>query len=291
MRLSTTTDPAALNAFGLPETIRLIARAGFDAYDINLGYLREGHFLAGDDYRARVAEAKAAAAEAGIVCNQAHAPFMSSSLKIYGPHPPELWNWHRRSFAIAAELGAPAIVVHTAHYFPKGEDAFAYNLAYYQKLEPLAREYGLKIALENLFIRDRRSECLRPDESCAFPEDLLRYLEALDSDVFTVCLDVGHSGLIGDDAERYLRLLGGDRITALHVHDNDFKQDQHTLPFLGKLDWESLAKALAESGYRGDFTFEVLAFQKKLPPELMEAAYGYLAQVGRYLISRIEAYR
>ena len=81
----------------------------------------------------------------------------------------------------------------------------------------------------------------------------------------------------------------GSRIDCLHVHDVDYLSDKHTMPFTQELDWEEIAVALGEIGYRGDFTYEANVFIKKMPQALWPDALKMMAAVGRYLISRIEA--
>lgn len=290
MLLSTTNGPLR-NRFGDEKALRLIKDAGFDAYDMNLCRLQEDEELSGSQYRAAVGRIRAVADEVGLVCNQAHAPFLSRLKGGGGPHRPEMFGHIVRGLECASLLGAKTVVVHVAHYFPHDADAFAYNAEYYKRLEPYARDAGVRIAIENLFLNDRRSGCMRPDESCAFAEDQVRYLDTLNSEWFTVCLDTGHCGLVGDDAERCIRVLGNKKLTALHVHDNDYANDIHTLPYLASLNWEGIAKALGEIDYSGDFTYEVHSFQKRFPDELQLECYRFMATVGRYLMGRIDFYR
>ena len=80
----------------------------------------------------------------------------------------------------------------------------------------------------------------------------------------------------------------GSRITCLHVHDVDYIDDKHTMPFTQELDWEEIAKALGEIGYRGDFTYEAETFIKKMPQPLWPEALKLMERVGRYLIAKIE---
>lgn len=79
---------------------------------------------------------------------------------------------------------------------------------------------------------------------CSYGEQLAEYYDALDPRYFTVCLDLGHSGLVGDDAAHAIRALGHRRLTALHVHDNNYMEDLHMPPFTCKLDWKAIAQAL-----------------------------------------------
>ena len=85
--------------------------------------------------------------------------------------------------------------------------------------------------------------------------------------------------------------MGPKRLQALHVHDVDYLNDCHTMPFMERLDWNEICKALGEIGYEGDFTFEADTFLFNLPKELQLDGARLMGKVGRYLISQIESYR
>ena len=108
---------------------------------------------------------------------------------------------------------------------------------------------------------------------------------------FVACLDLGHCGVIGEEAQNVIRALGHDRLKALHVYDNDYTKDQHTLPGLGKMDWEEIMKALAEIHYDGEFTYEADRFLMNMPPVMMPKAAAFMVEMGRYLIGRFEEYQ
>ena len=75
------------------------------------------------------------------------------------------------------------------------------------------------------------------------------------------------------------------------MHDVNYREDNHTLPYQRSLDWEAITCALAQTGYTGDFTFEADNFLRPFPKELQPNGSVLMAQVGRYLIARIEAQR
>jgi sugar phosphate isomerase/epimerase len=136
-----------------------------------------------------------------------------------------------------------------------------------------------------MFTRDRTTNIIS-DAPCSRPEEFCRYVDALDSPHVTACLDLGHAHLVGQTPEGMIRTLGS-RIGALHVHDNDLVHDLHTLPFVGKIDWEAVTEALAEISYSGDFTFEADSFISPIPHELIPDALAFMARVGRELIGKI----
>jgi sugar phosphate isomerase/epimerase len=87
-----------------------------------------------------------------------------------------------------------------------------------------------------------------------------------------------------------IKLMGGDRIKALHVHDNDGKNDTHTLPYAssGVMDWDKITDALREIGYQGDLTYEADSFMSRFPAELLPDCERLMHAVGRHLIKMIE---
>ena len=119
-------------------------------------------------------------------------------------------------------------------------------------------------------------------------------MDTLDSEYMVACLDLGHVGLSFqyDEAQDLIRALGHDRLQALHVHDNNYREDQHYLPFQGKMNWAEITRALGEINYTGDFTYEVNKyFLESVPDSFVQTAANYMGDVGRYLIGEIERNR
>ena len=165
------------------------------------------------------------------------------------------------------------------------EILFEYNLDFYRRLIPYAKEYGIKIAIENI------GSALSPTVTST-PERLNRLFDTLNDKVFTICFDVGHCLLQNVDPGEAIRAIG-DRLVdgCTHVHDNNGDRDSHTLPFYGNVEWESVMKALADIGYRGDLNYEASGFLKKVPAELYVDGLKYMAKVGHYLVDRFEYYK
>ena len=113
-------------------------------------------------------------------------------------------------------------------------------------------------------------------------------VDAVDSEWIVGCLDIGHSALVGVDPADFIRELGNKRLKALHVHDVDHRHDNHTLPFMEKLDWASITEALGEIDYQGDFTFEADNFLNVLPNALKLEGAKFMVKTGRYLIEQVE---
>ena len=85
-----------------------------------------------------------------------------------------------------------------------------------------------------------------------------------------------------------LKVLG-DRVVALHVHDNDGLEDRHVAPYMGILDWERFIKGLKEIKYKGAMTLEIGTLQHIYPAELLTDAYRLSAKAAEYFMRKLEA--
>lgn len=287
MLLSTTTSYMSRTR-PLEECVEIIKEAGFDAYDLTFCSLPSDHYLYGEDRMERAKELKAHADEIGIVCNQAHAPFPSSTGD--GKKDEEIFDRIVKSMEVAAYLGAKIIVVHPKQHLPyleNAEELFELNMEFYRALLPYAEKYGIRIATENMFQwHHNASVCL--DSTCSRPREFIRYIDEINSPYLVGCVDIGHAGLVDVDVCDMLTRMGKDRVACLHVHDNNKIHDHHTLPYLGKIDWNGVTAALKEIDYEGDFTYEADSFLATFPTELHPSCEKMLHDVGRHLISKIK---
>ncbi len=283
MKISTQTEVTA-QKLGPETAVRYLAQAGFDAADFSMfGMHSPDDMLNSDNYREYAQRLKKVADECGICFNQSHAPFPS-----YKPGDEEYnkltYGLIIRSMEISSILGVDIVVVHPTYISPT--ENFDFNVNFYKSLQPYCAKYGVKIALENMW--GRKDGKIVPNV-CSVGSDFIRHLDALDSRYFVACLDLGHCGLVGDDAAKMIRELGHDRLKSLHVHDNDFESDQHYFPFSGKMDWTGITQALADIDYDGVFTFEADGMLKRMPVEFIPTGLNYLHDIGRQLVSMIES--
>jgi L-ribulose-5-phosphate 3-epimerase len=289
MRLSTQTDLLA-RVFGDEECLRILARSGYDAADLSFFEMTGGKGVwCGSDWRAHAERLKEVAHSLGIVFNQAHAPFPSNR----GEEPYDTVIFERivRAMEAAALLGARSIVVHPLHHIPYAANKaklWKMNLDFYRRLLPYCEQFGIRVAAENMWQVDERRGYI-VDSVCSQPEEFAALLDALDSPFIVGCLDLGHSALVGVEPADFIRALGPKRLQALHVHDVNYVRDCHTLPFMEKLDWASICRALADIGYEGDFTLEADNFMGGFPRALLPEASALMAKTGRYLMSRIQS--
>ena len=287
MLLSTMTGGIS-KRLGDKEAIRLIAEAGFDSYDFSFHVHKDDSPIYSNSYKEYAEELREFSDNQNILCTQAHAYFHSGK---YGDDEFNKTAFEKivRDMEFASILGAKIIVVHPIKHFPEGIniDKMQYNIDFYKRLLPYCQKWGIKVALENLFIRDKKKDCYI-NGACGFAKEFSAYLEGLDSDYFVACFDTGHVVLVGEDPYHAIQLLGQKHLHALHVHDNDFCEDLHTIPFMGKIDWEKICRALAEIDYNDEFTYEADSFLNKLPTQLFPQALSLMHRIGRMLINRIE---
>lgn len=74
------------------------------------------------------------------------------------------------------------------------------NREYYHLLQPYAKQFGVKMCLENMFGEDQRRGCLVPD-MFSDPHEYAQFFDELnDPDNFTCCIDTATPGSPGRTA-------------------------------------------------------------------------------------------
>ena len=273
---------------GLENTVKLLSDVGFDAYDITLCgmYKNEEHWANLDSYKEEAEKLRAFADKVGIVCNQSHAPFPSS---VGDPEKDEIiFKKIVRSMEVASILGAKIIVVHPKQHLPYAdnrETLFKMNVEFYKSLLPYCEKFGIKIATENMWQRNKNNRSI-VDSTCSRAVEFCEYIDAVNSKWLVGCLDIGHVALVGGNIPAFIRAMGNERLQALHVHDVDFIVDSHTLPFTANVDFNEVTDALSEIGYEGDMTFEAMKFFRNFPAEVLPEAARLMCAVGKHLAKR-----
>ncbi len=279
---------ALTEKISLQEAVKMIAQAGFDAVDCSFFDLKgENSVWLRSDWRQQAVQLRQTAQELGVHFQQAHAPFPTTR----GEEPYDTVMRERivRAIEAASILGAENIVVHPIHYpgyFRYREEQFRASVAFYRSLIPYCQEFGIRVCAENMWSRDP-AKVIR-EGILARPEEFTELLDEIDSPYIGGCLDVGHAALVGQDPADMIRRMGSKHIQCLHVHDVDYKNDCHTMPFLQELDWSGITDALREIGYQGAFTFEADNYLRKMPQVLWPDALKLMERAGRYLTGRIE---
>jgi len=274
---------------GLYRAIELIAEAGFDALDFSFCGFEDAPELADEGYIEEAKKIRAFLDQKNIVCNQAHAPFNLVFGEKYDLGERKYLEIVR-SMEVASILGAKNIIVHAVkmpyeclndrEYFMKAQ------YEYYMTLKPYCQKFGIKIAIENVYRTDHKRSGFKGDFRT--PEELCRIIDMLGHEDFCVCIDVGHTSLVGYEPEEFIGLMKKGYVGALHVHDTNYKGDLHVLPYTALLNWENIMTALKSIEYDGDLTFEIACAIARFPRELLGDTLYFVNKVGRHLASLTE---
>lgn len=285
MLISTEIGSAAL-MIGEEKAVELVAKAGFDAYDLSLfsmgrydwgmrKMLHTDHPLQGANYLQFVRNLRHIAEDNGIVCNQSHAPF-----PIFCK---EIRDNMKKAIECSAEAGAKICIIHPDNYKTPEE-----NAEIYQEFLPFAKECGVKIATENMWGWDDAEDHAIP-HACSTPESFCAHIDVINDPFFVACLDIGHGEMkgLGTSAAELIYALG-DRLQALHIHDNDRWHDSHQIPFSMDIDFDGVVKALKKIGYKGDFTLEADQYLSAYTPDTVGDGLKEMANAARRLANMFE---
>ena len=259
--------------FGEEKALTMIKEAGFDAVDYSFNQLGNGTPIDLSDHIKKAEKLRKTLDALSLSCTQAHAPFgLPYGMKF------DLTDRHFadtvRSFEFAAVLGVKQVVVHSIDV-PVNTDFTLYNLAFYQALEPYAKNAGVQIAVENLV----SSVFWRPNR-------LSHFIRLLDSPVFCACIDMGHAALTGIPPEDFIAGMDRGILKCVHMQDTDGKTDRHWIPYQGVQNWDAIVKALAAYGYDGEMDLEIIHCFDSLPDELYFPLMCYAARVGKTLADK-----
>ena len=271
------------NAFGTYEKVLdAVKSTGFDAYDFSMFEYNVCPWINEDDYAEKAKKLRKYADGIGLVCNQTHSPF---PLVFVGDEKRTEERFFEivRALEISSILGAEFSVVHPWNGYSPQE-----NEKIYKRIEPYAKKFGVKIALENMWFWDRENNHALP-AACSDGANFNAHLNLLNGEIFCALLDIGHAEMKGLDtsAPKMIRELG-DRLKGIHLHDNDLRYDSHTLPFTGAINYKPIIAALKETGYNGDITLECSNFVPSFPQELAFSALKIMADAANYFRSELQ---
>lgn len=285
MKISTEIGSAA-KIIGEERAVQYVAEAGFDAWDLSMFAMckydwgkkmlyENNHPLASDNYLAFVRKLKQIGLDNGIVCNQSHAPFPTAC--------PEIRSYFKRAIECTAEAGGQICIIH-----PDNNKSAQENAEMYNELLPFAKEHGVKIATENMWNwNDEKDES--SFAACSTSESFVEHIDVVGDDFLVACLDLGHAEMrgSGSGAVNMIHALG-NRLQALHLHDNDKWHDSHQLPFSMSIDFEAVVKALRDINYQGYFTLEADRYLQMFSEENIPAGLINMAVCARKLADMFE---
>jgi sugar phosphate isomerase/epimerase len=189
------------------------------------------------------------------------------SLPVLGDPPQKIASLHEKLLDMAQLVGIKRATTHAGWrlhgdkpYTPVTTDAlYDQSLEIYRTLCDLATPRGIQIAIE--------TACTAWPWLDEHPQRMIEFLDAVDRPNIGICLDSGHSHVVGLDVPTVVKTLD-TRIIETHFHDNyggnhgTFHQcDLHNPIGIGTIDWRAVIRAMHDVGYAGVITFEQPDFQ------------------------------
>lgn len=292
VRLGTSTNLLCFRPDGrreiLTRTLELVSIAGFRVFDLNFyDWSLPGSEFLTEKWELWIDAVAEKAAELGVEFGQCHGyfynfldPAMSEADR--GRHE----QLQLRSLACCEILGAHTCVLH-----PETDDcridyvkpSFAANREFYDRILEWLSGGTMRVALENMCdfgIAPKR-------KFCAYPEELVDFVESFCSDRIGICWDFEHGDIMGQDQEAALLHIG-KHLLATHVSDTYSRTDNklmHVLPMTGTVDWHQVMHALRKIGYNGDFCYEVHNYTNHLPDEVIPTALKLAYEIGVHLMN------
>lgn len=257
---------------GWEPAVEMVGNAGFTILDYNPPI----HLDDWEDYMKRDMELFA---KHGLRIHQTHCPFYR-----YVAFEERQNLMRERIYEATVKSGAEFMVVHgdefniaKQEYTP--ENAFHYNYEMFAPFVKRAEQDGVKIAFETVFADSVKTM----ERYGARAEELERLIRAFDSDAAVCCWDFGHANVSFKKEQYEVARRLGDKLACTHVHDNQSRHDDHLLPYQGNIDWKEIVSAFKDSGYQGQFMYELV--YGKIAPELMPDYLAYLIKTAKHICS------
>ncbi len=254
MKLATTTGDITGHGRVHADAIRILCAAGFRHLDMsfyNLDRTPASPFMQ-EGWEGYADALLSLAASLGADFVQCHTPGGTNPFDT-GERARMLYEATVRSIRASARLGIPAAVIHAGWAEGLSEaESFARNRAFLAQFIPVLEETGVTLCVEN-------STRVNMGEQYRFydGETLARFLDEVNHPLIAAAWDVGHAHLEGHNYPDLLAL--GDRLRAVHIHDNGGSADDHILPFTGTIPMDEVMCGLMDSGFvarGGIFTLE-----------------------------------
>ncbi len=235
----------------------------------------------------------------GLAVCQTHSPLPSYK---YGDEKFNAYmiRAHKMCLEITRFLDCNLMVMHPAHaaLVMTPDQMKAESVAMYSALIEDARRTGVKILLENMWARREGGGSAIFESACGSAEQSVDWIDTLNAmageELFGYCFDVGHATLCGKQLKNFLVTLG-HRVKALHIHDVDHNNDNHTIPYAFSLpqgqpvtDWQGMLDGLRAINYQGAINFEAPVAFRTYPKALHGLVLRMFHDIGAYFSSEIE---
>lgn len=300
MKIATTTGEMYAYTNSFADAIRAYEGTGFRYLDFSFYniIMKPNSPMMEDGWEDLVEECKEVAKNLGFQFVQAHAPaFHFNSQDIEQGLAGTI-----RSIEACGMLGIENVVIHSGLFadikYPEDEQLyFKANELFFRGLIPAMEKNNVRILFENTTIKHCGDRSYFPVHG----RDLNAFIEYMNHPLFGAAWDVGHANM--DNIDHYTEIMEmKHNLKALHIHDNNGLHDEHTAPFLGTMDYDSLMRGLIESGYDGYFTLESDGFCRfgrndqltgplaHPPLEVKRAALSFLYTISKAILSAYGVY-
>lgn len=210
------------------ERYKLIKDAGFDC--VMLWW--SSRFGRGEGYE----KDADMALDAGLYIENMHAPVHEQNdLSLDNEQGDHVLHDYLKCVGDCHKHHIPTVVIHLP------DDTFPINIIGNGRLDRIidrAGELGVNVAFENL----------------RNIHNLSSVLDRVNCSHVGFCYDSCHH--INHAPHTDLPALYGNRLKAIHLHDNGGSHDQHQLPFDGRTDWPIVMEKIKKTGYNGAVTLE-----------------------------------
>jgi len=259
MKISTSLSLARL-ALGVSnlEAAKALYELGFGGIDFSFDDQNKTRFLAGecDEHILNIADI---IHKAGLEISQCHLHYQPGH-EVLGDGSYEAYEQvylpaFIHSFELCEKIGCKVAVIHL--YFDDNPDTtFECNIKLIRKMIPYLEKHGVTLAIENIFGGgEEYKDCFVSDANA-----IMRYINEINHPLVGACLDTGHANIMKQNPVEMVRTYG-KHLVATHINTNAGR-DMHLIPsimakWLDPVDYEELAKAMKEVGYKGTYNLEI----------------------------------
>jgi len=242
--------------FSAEECVKHFAASGWDCIELSTEHSEE-LLLRGGDPAKTGREFLRHASDTGVAIPQAH---LSLQIDITDDDDGHVTDELKRWLDMYLGMGIKSAVLHPGgHRYGRAHPEM--TLAELQE----RRLRALRILTEHIKGSDL-SICLENVGYCGSCEALNAIIDPIGDKNLGICLDTGHLNLsfhrTGRFGETYRQAhfirTAGQRLRALHIHDNDGTGDQHLMPYThGNIDFREVMTALREIGCEHPLNLEI----------------------------------
>lgn len=235
----------------ISERAQFIKKAGFDATCLWWADDEKANTGSLDDLPKIVRDS-------GLEIDNIHVPFKEAHL-LASENTSEckkMIGLHKQWIDDCAKHNIGKLVFHTCPDLPNPPVPNKLLLNSVEKILKFAESAKVILAVENI----RRNDYV----------DIV--LERFESDYLRFCYDSGHDFIWSEEPTRVLRRWG-HKLATTHLHDNKGSEDDHLLPFAGKIDWKKIISNWPKD-YNGVLMLETLGDEKQQSAEsFLSAAF------------------